>query len=297
MYLGLGVAALFLLTAAVGGLQLSIRGGPAIVTFAGALSWVRWRHDRPGGEERLATGAGVVLVLAAGGFAGGLICLVGQTFARPFIDPFLYRADLLLGVDTESVIRGVVSFAGLPVLLAIAYTSSFPLIFVSVLTFAWTGRGERAWELCGVFNLCLLIATVSSAIIPATGPFHYLSIAASVRNALPGGAGTYHLGDLFALRRTAHFVIDPSQLQGVAVFPSFHAMLALMTAAAWRDVPRISVAMCAWQAIVILSAIPIGGHYIVDLLAGGICWVLVHFLWQWAVLRSWGSVRASPCRR
>jgi MYXO-CTERM domain-containing protein len=284
---GLGIAALFLIVAALRGLKLSAAPTPAFFTLAmfGALFAARRRHARGGGDERLATGAGVVLVLFAGGLAGGLICLVGQTFALPFIDPALYRADVALGVDLEAVIRAITEVRGLPALLALAYNSSFPLIFFTALWSAWCGRFERAWEVCAIFNLCLLAATICSAIIPATGPFYFLPIPTDVRSALPLDSGTYHLSHLFALREAGHFVIDPSQLQGVATFPSFHTALALMTAAAWRDTPWIRGPMFVWQALVILSTIPIGGHYAIDLIAGAGCWALAQMVWNRSVTR------------
>jgi membrane-associated phospholipid phosphatase len=39
--------------------------------------------------------------------------------------------------------------------------------------------------------------------------------------------------------------------------------------------------------VVILSAIPIGGHYLVDLLAGSLCWAFVYFLWRFVLDREW----------
>jgi membrane-associated phospholipid phosphatase len=161
----------------------------------------------------------------------------------------------------------------------VAYDSSFPLLFLTALAFVWTGRSRQGWELCGIFNVCLLAATISSAIIPAVGAFHFLPIGEGVRAFLPPGSGV-HLEHLFALRAAESFVIDPTQLAGVATFPSFHTALALMTAAAWRNVPRIRVAMFAWQGLVIISTIPIGGHYVIDLIAGAACWGLAHVLWR-----------------
>ena len=38
--------------------------------------------------------------------------------------------------------------------------------------------------------------------------------------------------------------------------------------------------MCGWQGLVILSAIPIGGHYGSDLVAGAICWAMVQLVWH-----------------
>ena len=61
--------------------------------------------------------------------------------------------------------------------------------------------------------------------------------------------------------------IGVTMLCGVVNFPSFHACLALMTAHACRD-SRLAVPARIWNALVIVSAIPMGGHYIVDLMAG-----------------------------
>jgi membrane-associated phospholipid phosphatase len=290
------LAALILAAAALAGLKLSVRAGPALTALSLilALGWVRRRHWRPGGDRRLACGADVVLLLFQGGIAGGLICLVGQTFAMPFIDPLLSRCDQTLGVDLEAFIAGMVQVRGSGTLLAVAYNSSFPLLFIVALCLAWKGRFDEAWRLCGIFNMCLLIATVSSAVIPAVGPFHYLPISASIQNALPPGSGTYHLADLFALRHADQFVIDPSRLQGVATFPSFHTALALMTAAACRDLGNVRLPIFVWQGLVILSTIPIGGHYVVDLIGGAVCWAAAQHLWLRNSLRTSGCTARRP---
>lgn len=272
----------FLLVGALRGLKFSVEPVPLAVTLAviGALLTAYRRQMGGQGDVRLANSAGIVMVLFSGGLAGGLICLVGQTFALPFIDPLLHRSDQIIGVDLIAMIGWITRFDWLPPLLAIAYDSSFPLLFLSALAFVWTGRARQAWELCGIFNVCLLAATISSAIVPAVGAFHFLPIGESLRVLLPPGSGIYHLEHLFTLREADSFVIDPSRLAGVATFPSFHTALALMTAAAWRDVPRVRAAMLAWQALVIASTVPIGGHYVIDLIAGAACWAVAHVLWR-----------------
>lgn len=293
MYLSIATAILLLILAAAAGIKLGVRtfaALPLVVLFAG-LYWARRRHDGAGGDKRLATALGAIAVLFGGGLAGGLACLVGQTFARQLVDPILERADLMLGANPEALIRGVVAIPGLPALLAAAYLSSFPLIFLTVLTLAWTRRSERAWELCAVFNLCLTAAAISSTVIPATGTFYYLHIPAELVRALPAGSGTYYLGPMFELRHARVFTIDPTKMQGVAVFPSFHMALALMTAAAWRDVRRARVPIAIWQGMVIVSAIPIGGHFYTDLVGGGLCWLAAEMLWQKTLAALSGGTR------
>ena len=271
-----------LTAAAARGLQLSINVVPTALTSAwiAALCGICWRYSRPSSEQRLAASAGIVILLFAGGAFGGLICLVGQTFALPLIDPQLHQADLALGIDLKSIIAGVIKIPGLAPVLAAAYASSIPMVFLTALLFVWTGRRERAWELCFVFNLCLTITALSATVTPAAGPFHYLPIPPSLQHDLPPGAGIYALNDLFSLRSSGRFIVDPTDLRGVATFPSFHAMLALMTAAAWRDVGKMGLLMSAWQGTVILSTLPIGGHYGIDLIAGLACWAVVQFLWS-----------------
>ena len=204
------------------------------------------------------------------------------------MDPALHRGDAAMGIDLEAIIRAIVGVPGLPALLAFAYNSSFPVIFITVLAFAWSRRSEQAWEMCTTFNLCLIVVTVSSGLIPATGPFHFLAVPADLQQALPPGSGTYHLDYLFALREAEQFVIDPSRLQGVATFPSFHTALALMTASGWRDVRWMRVPMFAWQGLVVISTIPIGGHYAIDLVAGAACWALASLWWKRSLAASYG---------
>jgi membrane-associated phospholipid phosphatase len=94
---------------------------------------------------------------------------------------------------------------------------------------------------------------------------------------LPENSGVYHLADLYELRSTGHFVIDPFRLQGVVTFPSFHVAMAAMTVAAWRDDRRLRWWMLYFNLVVILSTVPIGGHYLIDLPAGLLCWAVIFY--------------------
>jgi membrane-associated phospholipid phosphatase len=80
---------------------------------------------------------------------------------------------------------------------------------------------------------------------------------------------------LHAIRNSSRMVINPMELYGLVTFPSFHTAMALMTAAAWRDDRYLRWPMFIWNALVILSTLPIGGHYVVDVIAGALTWFLV----------------------
>jgi hypothetical protein len=237
-----------------------------------ALLWAWWRRSPTGGDERLRLCAGLLFVLFAGLTTNVLICFAGQTLALPLIDPWLDAADRSVGLEVMRFIEACVSVPGLTGLLGVAYLSSFPLLLGSALFLGASGRAVAAWTLVSVFTMCLMVTVCGSVVLPAEGAFHFLELSGELRAALPPGSGTYHLQTLFALRGADQLIVDPTNLQGVATFPSFHTALALMTAAAWRGLRAMYLPMIVWQAVVIVSTIPIGGHYFVDLLAGGLCW-------------------------
>lgn len=267
-----------LVMATLHGVVLGVHGTrlAAIVALFGSLALVARRHARPGGDERVALMAAALTVLFVGGALGGVTSIVGQTLDRPFVDAPLNGADLSLGIDLLALNRALVAAPGTASLLGVAYLSSFPLIGLTALLLAWRRDKARLQELCAVFCLTMLAATAASVAWPAVGPFRHLAFPADFTADLPPGSGTYHLVILFHLREAERFSIDPLQLSGVVTFPSFHVMMALLTAAAWRDRPRWFAAMVAWQAVVIVSTLPIGGHYLVDLPAGASCWFAAH---------------------
>ena len=89
---------------------------------------------------------------------------------------------------------------------------------------------------------------------------------------LPAGAGRYYLPVFDAYRSGVLMTADIRHVDGVVSFPSFHAAMALMTAHALRGVPRLLGPALAWCGLVLASTIPIGGHYVADVLAGAVVW-------------------------
>jgi len=242
---------------------------------------------------RISTALGSFSALTFVGAAGGAMSMVGQMFALPLADDALAAADKLIGLETVDVVRLVVQFPGAPVMLAMLYELSVPLIFLSVLALACLGRHQRVWELCAAFGFCLLVATLISMLFPAAGPYEFWGIADKYGSQLPRGAGVYFLKDLHALRGASRLLIDPIHPKGLVTFPSFHTAMALMTAAAWRTDRYLRGPMIIWNAGVILSAVPIGGHYVVDIIGGAAVWfVIFRFGPKWNL-----AIRAPRLRR
>jgi membrane-associated phospholipid phosphatase len=133
-------------------------------------------------------------------------------------------------------------------------------------------REDRLWELCLCFAGTLTLSVLISAAYPAVGAFVHYGTPAAVLDLLPEGSGIYHLPKFEAYRSGEVSTIDFAQLQGVLTFPSFHCAMALMTAYAFRGMRWLAGLGYGWNGLVIVSTIPIGGHYAVDLLVGALVW-------------------------
>jgi membrane-associated phospholipid phosphatase len=215
------------------------------------------------------------LLLWIGGVAGGIITMVGQTFGLPLIDPWLAAADSWLGLSSKDVVGMIVAVPFAARALYSIYFFSVVVLFLTGIALACLRRTERLWEFCAAYAFCLLTSTLCSAIFPAAGAFEQLGIGDTYGAQLPYGSGIYHLTALKELRAATSVLINPFGLQGLVTFPSFHTSMALMTAAAWRGDRYLHWPMMLWNAVVILSTVPIGGHYLVDLIAGALLWLAV----------------------
>jgi membrane-associated phospholipid phosphatase len=224
---------------------------------------------------RVSMFASSYLVLWGGGLAGGVLCMVAPMFNMPMIDASLAAADKWLGLTSADVIRAVIAVPFAAKLLYAMYFPSVILLFLTALLLSALGRAERLAELCSAYAFCLAVATVCSVLLPASGAFEYLGLEPLFGAHLPPGSGVYHLEVLHTLRSTTQLAINPFALHGLVTFPSFHTSMALMTAAAWRDDRFVKWPMFLWNALVILSTVPVGGHYLVDLIAGAVTWFVV----------------------
>lgn len=211
-------------------------------------------------------------MLANSGVIAGIISHIGLRLRRPMIDDLLSAADLAMRVSTPSV---VLAFSEHPLtlqLLAFSYSSVLPLCFVSVLYLSVNGRASRTWEAVASFSCCIIVASLIGAFYPAIGNFAHANLKTATVLGFPPGSGVYHLPVFNMLYRGNDPVFDLAEMNGVVTFPSFHLVMALIFAWAMRQNGLISWAAILWSATIVVSTIPIGGHYIIDLYAGLILW-------------------------
>ena len=198
-------------------------------------------------------------------------CLLFATLGLQFprIDAGLAAADRALGFDTLGLIAW---FAASPVITAWLYWAySYQGLSAFVIAaLAFIGRTDRLTEQMFIFSAGLVLASLLSIPFPAHGPFAHLAVPSGVSAALPAGSGVYYLPVMEGYRSGALRTIDLSQLMGMIQFPSFHVYMALMMTWSVRGMRWIFWPVALFNLAAGISALPIGGHYVADMIGGAI---------------------------
>ena len=145
-------------------------------------------------------------------------------------------------------------------------------------------RSFECWRMVFVFAGGSLTSALVSFGFPAMGSFVHATEATI--SAMPQGAGTYAFGDVAQFRSINHAILDMDALAGVITFPSVHTILALLAIQAWWWHPILRWPVLALNLLVIVTTIPMGGHYYIDLLAGALVWMVWSKVAQWVAKAS-----------
>lgn len=277
-----GVLAIAILI--LGGVRIDVASLGMPLGYIGFLvgTYAVYRWWRPDPKIRNICGAFAVMTLA--GSAAGIISLAGLRLNFPLVDASLAALDSWLRLDTRPLVTAAANAPAFSKLLGIAYISSFPLLFAAVGILGLKRNARQVWLLAFIFAFTVVGCATLSVMFPAVGAFSHYAHPAHVSNQLPGGAGVYHLAQFEYFRTAAAPVLSMSKLQGVVTFPSLHCCLALMTMFAFVEYRWLFRISLLWNGLVIVSTVPIGGHYFVDLPAGAALWaggyLLATALWR-----------------
>lgn len=230
------------------------------------LALPRYRRD-----DRIAAALGTCCVLVwFGNFAAAFCYLLTSTNA-PLVDAALARWDHWLGFDWIAYCRWLLGHPMLDAVLALAYDSMLPQLALLVVYLSYSQRYARLSELCGTLLVCTVITDCVSALFPAAGAAKFYAAGLALDVSM--------LSHFEPLRSGALTSIDLATLQGLISIPSFHTVLALLFIRAARGSP-MALPMLLLNAAMMLATPRFGGHYLVDVLAGGLTVLAAAPLWR-----------------
>jgi membrane-associated phospholipid phosphatase len=157
------------------------------------------------------------------------------------------------------------------------------VVLVLVLGFTMRLKDLRTLILAAI--LCGTITVLLSPLFPALSNYVHLGLSRADFTTINPFAGYVHLEHLTALRSGEPMVLRFQEMQGIITFPSYHAGLAGVTlwgfwiaGYRWLRWPGVGLAAAT------IIATPVdGGHYLVDLIAGGVLAALSVWAAGWLV--------------
>lgn len=170
------------------------------------------------------------------------------------LDDDLARLDALLGFDWNTVAAWVAERPAIERVLSAVYFGLHSQTVILLLFGSLTRPGERNGEALWLFIVAGVLTVAVFAFTPALGKIGHL--------------GTYQVEMLAQIRAGQWTVLDYGKLLGIVNFPSFHTALAILWTYAVRRHRWALAVSTPLNAILIAATPAIGGHYLVDLLAG-----------------------------
>ena len=139
-----------------------------------------------------------------------------------------------------------------------AYNTLFSQFLLVIIYFCKRDQFARIGEMMLLMCATLVPTVLIAAIWPTLGPF-----------AAHRGGDDGFLQDLLAMRAGGPWHFSLLALKGIIQMPSYHTVLAVLFTYAFRGTGVIGYVIAALNVVMLLSVPPIGGHYLVDVLAGG----------------------------
>jgi hypothetical protein len=189
----------------------------------------------------------------------------------PVRDAWFAGIDRSLGLEVPAILQCMASLPAVNSFLKVSYDSLLLFYIMAIMLPPFCGHMGRAKELAVASLAAAVISIPISAVLPAMGPWDYYGYAATpeqekITTILSG------------LRGDGRYLLNFSQMEGIITFPSFHTILAILSAfALWPLRPlRWPAVICA--TLTVISTLTTGWHYLIDVLGGVVVTLLACLL-------------------
>lgn len=215
------------------------------------------------------------LMLAVSAGAACATLLVAAT-AVPYADHLLIKPDaaIFFGFNWCAMLAVLKPYDEILSLASRIYATLTWQPTLLVVTLLALKRNRVCWVFATAWSISLAFTVAVFPFLPALGGFlHFGVTPADVPSVLVPAA--WRQGELLEPVRDGTLrLITVGTFEGVVSFPSFHAAGAVLLGWGFSHVRWLSIPFIALNLAMFIAAIPIGGHYLVDVAAGGLLAIL-----------------------
>ncbi len=222
---------------------------------------------RSGGVRLAGLTASAFVVMAAP------LSLMSYAFASlgaffPLQDGTFAAIDKAIGFDWLATVAAVNDWPVAVQIMTAAYHYTIAAVIYALVFLNVTKRADRIAGFFWAIMLTCIAANLMSAILPAAGAYVWHAPSFEVRSAISADSGLWHMKHFEALRDGSFRMFDLASTEGLVTFPSYHTAMALLMPLALRGYGVITAMAWAFAGVVVASTIPVGGHYLIDIIVG-----------------------------
>lgn len=188
--------------------------------------------------------------------------------SRPLMDAQLAAFDRALGFDWLWFLTLTNSSAVVSSILVFAYYSAMPAMLLVLGWLTVAQKFDRLFEYYAVIILAAAATTAVMSFLPALGAYAYFNPPREMFSNYPLNAGMSHYQDLLGLRSGEPYTLFLDRAKPLVTFPSYHCALAIILMYSARGVRFLFVPILVLEAVMIAATMTVGGHYLIDLIAG-----------------------------
>lgn len=206
------------------------------------------------GFNKLAGTIEAVILLLFVSALTALAAFVAASLNLPLVDEMLEWTDqVVFGHSHDSIAQLPKNWPFIHNVVITIYNTLSVQPFLLIPALFFLGQDAKAWAFLSAWTIALMLCVVVSPFAPAYGNPPYVLNWIDVFDGARDGA----------LR-----TLEASVLTGIITFPSFHAAGAVLLAWASADIRFLRFPLIALNTAVAVSAVLVGGHYIIDIFAG-----------------------------
>jgi hypothetical protein len=207
------------------------------------------------------------------GISAGVLSFAMVPFTGILWDARFVALERGVGIDWPALVAFMASNAIVNHIWAFAYSSAFAQILFALFLLPGFGHEDRLAAYLKLMAATLVVVAVITLLVPVAGPVEAYGLTEQARHQV-GPPSYAHLDQFFELREGKLTTFDLANMAGMVSFPSFHTIVAILTAWALWPLRIVGPIALLLNAILIVSTVPWGGHYLIDIPAGAAIAVL-----------------------
>ena len=172
------------------------------------------------------------------------------------------------------VVRWLHDFPRLCTVSQVAYASLWPLAITALFLPTLCGHARDVRHFLVATCISIVLTLGLFALWPAIGPWTI--------EAFSPGKDARHRLDPICWLQDAHGLHRP-EIGGIVAFPSFHTILAILSARALWRIGKLRAFCTALCVAICLSTVATGWHYVIDVLAGIAVATISQMVASWAL--------------